>query len=181
MLLSRQQTFSHATDESSSRAQGASIYDRQLSLPGAPQRRDANMLLTGRNSSHSHFRLSHNSVIAGRTLTVSDPSKGVIANDVAVYGVKVSTPPVHGTLTLNEDGTFTYVANTTWSGDSFAYCANGAASGTVNLCTTVALGAAPIETGGIAVNNLTYTSQVATFLKIVQASCRSTRTLRVIH
>ena len=30
-----------------------------------------------------------NSLLAGQTLTVSDPSKGVIANDINVYGVKV--------------------------------------------------------------------------------------------
>ena len=28
-----------------------------------------------------------------QTLTVSDPAKGVIANDINVYGVKVSTAP----------------------------------------------------------------------------------------
>ena len=32
---------------------------------------------------------TYNSVIAGQTLTVSDPAKGVIANDVNVYGVTV--------------------------------------------------------------------------------------------
>ena len=32
------------------------------------------------------------SVIPGQTLTVSDPGKGVIANDYNVYGVKVLTP-----------------------------------------------------------------------------------------
>ncbi len=29
-------------------------------------------------------------MISGKTLTVSDPAKGLIANDVNVYGVKVS-------------------------------------------------------------------------------------------
>jgi hypothetical protein len=151
------------------------IYDRQLSLSGNATARDAGMLAyIGVNGSGIPAAPvaakanadTYNSVIAGHTLTVSDPGKGVIANDVAVYGVKVSTPPASGTLTLNEDGTFTYVANMTWSGDSFAYCANGATTGDVKLCTTVALGAAPIEAGGISVNNLTYTSKVATFLKI---------------
>ena len=31
---------------------------------------------------------TYNSVIAGQTLTVSDPAKGVIANDINVYGVQ---------------------------------------------------------------------------------------------
>ena len=32
-------------------------------------------------------------------LVITDPSKGVIANDVNVYGVALSTPPANGTLT----------------------------------------------------------------------------------
>ena len=81
------------------------------------------------------------SVIAGQTLTVSDPGQGVIANDYFVYGVKVSTPPAKGTLTLNADGTFTYVPNAGWSGgDSFVYQANG-----TGPMATVTLGAASIE------------------------------------
>src|SRR6266436_8660954 len=45
----------------------------------------------------------------GVTLKVSDPGKGVIANDINVYGVQVSTLPGAGTLTLYPNGTFTYV------------------------------------------------------------------------
>jgi hypothetical protein len=36
----------------------------------------------------------------GITLTVSDPGKGVIANDRNVYGVQLSTLPTSGTVTL---------------------------------------------------------------------------------
>ena len=36
---------------------------------------------------------AYTSVIDGQTLTVSDPTKGVIANDVNVYGVAVTAPP----------------------------------------------------------------------------------------
>ncbi|MGU7780090.1 choice-of-anchor Q domain-containing protein [Burkholderia sp. PU8-34] len=83
--------------------------------------------------------------VPGTTLTVSDPAKGVIANDSGVYGVKLVTPPANAvvgtTFTLNNDGTFTYLS-TSATNDSFTYqSTNGgmsAASATVTLtpCTT---------------------------------------------
>ncbi|RDK02899.1 choice-of-anchor Q domain-containing protein [Paraburkholderia lacunae] len=78
-------------------------------------------------------------LVAGNTLTVSDPAKGVIANDVGVYGVKVLAGPtgLNSTLTLNPNGTFTYVPGQNVLSDSFTYCGNGATSGP--LCTTVSL------------------------------------------
>src|SRR5438034_6965182 len=79
----------------------------------------------------------YNSVVSGQTLTVSDPAKGLIANDVNVYGVKVMGS-VAG-LTLNLDGTFTYTGAPT----SFTYCGNGATTGPA--CATVNLNAATIE------------------------------------
>src|SRR5437588_10073878 len=104
----------------------------------------------------------YNAVITGKTLTVSDPAKGLIGNDVYVYGVKVSGAAPAG-LVLNTDGTFTYTGAPT----SFAYCGNGAISGAA--CSTVTLGAAPIEAAsGISciVPSPTYTSNVATTLSI---------------
>jgi len=108
-------------------------------------------------------------------LVVSDVSKGVIANDVNVYGVALATPPTSGTLTctslgtgLCANGTFTYTPNpgfTTTSSDSFGYCANGAAPGTAGLCTTVTLGASSLVGNPVA-NPITFTSKLATFLKI---------------
>jgi hypothetical protein len=94
----------------------------------------------------------------------------VIANDINVYGVKVSTPPTKGTVTLNADGTFTYVPNAGWTApDSFAYQANG--SGPI---ATVTLDGAPVESaGGIAMNNITYTSNLATYLKIAPSGILS--------
>jgi hypothetical protein len=103
-------------------------------------------------------------------LTVSDPSKGVIANDTNVYGVTLLTPPTGGTVTLNANGTFTYVQNAGTTIDSFTYCANGSVTGTAcssGLTATVTLGAAPLEaSSGIMVNNSTFTAREATFLKI---------------
>ncbi len=97
-------------------------------------------------------------------VVVSDPSKGVIWNDVNVYGVALSTPPTNGTLTCNAlaaspvagicaNGTFTYTPNPGTAGtDSFGYCANGAAPGTANLCTTVTLGASTLAGSPTAIN-----------------------------
>ena len=153
------------------------IYDRQLSLSGNKTSRDAGMLayisvnsagLPGAPSLESAVAHpeTYNSVISGHTLTVSDPAKGVIANDVNIYGVQVVPGSVTGgTLNLNTDGTFTFAATAASGG--FQYCGNGATSGPA--CTTVTLAAATIETAsGITctVPTPTYTSTVATSLSI---------------
>jgi hypothetical protein len=159
------------------------VYDRELSLSGNQIDRDAGMLayigvngaLLPTGASAGAFSAAatgaqanpdtYNSVVAGRTLTVSDPSKGVIANDVNVYGVKISGTPctspgvgcvtattmggaaattmtsANGTLSLMANGTFTYTptaaAGSTPATDTFTYCANG----TTTICTQVTLGA----------------------------------------
>src|SRR5579883_256150 len=153
------------------------IYDRQLSLSGNAVNRDNGMLaylsINGAALPSSPALTAaaanadtYNSVIAGQTLTVSDPAKGVIANDVNVYGVKVTVPPAKGTVTLAANGTFVYVPNSGWTAsDSFVYCGNGTTTGAA--CATVTLGAAPIENAsGITVNNDAYTSTVSKSLKI---------------
>jgi len=146
------------------------VFDRELSLSGNKTARDAGMLAyIGVNGSGVPVSAAtatanpdtYNSVVAGQTLTVSDPAKGVIANDVNISGVAVQGTAPAG-LTLNTDGTFTYTAGTP---TTFNYCGNGATSGAA--CTTVTLGAAPIEAaGGITTGNLTFTSNVATTLSI---------------
>jgi len=150
------------------------IYDRELSLSGNKTERDAGMLayisVNGAGLPASPGLLpavanpdSYNSVVAGQSFTISDPAKGVIANDVNVYGVKLLTAPTKGSVVLNTDGTFTYTANANWSGsDSFRYQANG--GGPTALVTLLP---APIEaSSGISVSNITYTLKMATFLKI---------------
>ncbi|HSS23446.1 MAG TPA: hypothetical protein VLL82_03340, partial [Mycobacterium sp.] len=93
------------------------VYDRELSLSGNAIARDAGMLAyIGANGAALPNAASlapavarndlYNSVVTGQTLVVSDPSKGVIANDTNVYGVTV-VGTVAG-LTLNPNGTFTY-------------------------------------------------------------------------
>jgi hypothetical protein len=148
------------------------IYDREGSLSGNKTERDAGMLayisVNGATLPTGVAGLgvavanpdTYNAVLTGKTLTVSDPAKGLIANDVNVYGVHVSGAAPAG-LTLNTDGTFTYTGPTT----SFTYCANNSTT----ACAPVTLGAAPIESAsGITciIPAPTYTSNVATTLSI---------------
>jgi hypothetical protein len=150
------------------------VYDRELSLSGNAIGRDAGMLaylsINGAAVPNSPAIAAavanadtYNSLLAGQTLTVADVSKGVIANDVNVYGVKLLTPPTNGTVTLNSNGTFTYVPSGTATTDSFTYEANGNPA----ITATVTLAAAVIENAaGITVNGISYTSNTSTFLKI---------------
>jgi len=143
------------------------IYDRELSLSANATGRDGGMLayIGGINGSTvpsaPAFTAAvaradtYNSVVPCTAapctpLTVSDPGKGVIANDTNVYGVQLvpATGTTAGTLVLNANGTFTYTPNVGFASattDTFTYCANGAIS-TAGTCssgisTTITLGA----------------------------------------
>src|SRR5579864_4717608 len=158
------------------------IFDRELSLSSNSIGRDGGMLAyisingatlptTGAFATAAAAAQANPdsySIVAGQTLTVSDPAKGVLANDVNVYGVKV-VGAVAG-LTLNENGTFSY----TGSPISFTYCGNGTTSG--NACATVTIGAAALEagTGITCAGPFTYTSNVATTLSIKPPGVLST-------
>ena len=157
------------------------VYDRELSLSGNATARDAGMLAyisvngsklpaAGAISPAVARADTYPSLVAGQTLTVSDPSKGVIANDTNVYGVQILTPPANGTVTLNANGTFAYVPGGNATSDSFVYCANGTISGTTcssGVTATVTLSKATIEAAsGITVNPITYTSNLSTYIKI---------------
>jgi hypothetical protein len=151
------------------------VYDRELSLSGNSVNRDSGMVayinVDGTGAPVAPLSAQANpdtysAVIPGQTLTVADPSKGVIANDVNIYGVQATTSPTQGTLTLNANGTFTYVANANWSGsDSFGYCGNGATSGAA--CTTVTLNAEVLESAGtITLANNVFNSRLSTYIKV---------------
>jgi FtsP/CotA-like multicopper oxidase with cupredoxin domain len=114
------------------------IYDRELSLSSNSIGRDGGMLAyisingatlptTGAFASTATGAQAnpdtYNSLISGQTLTISDPAKGVLANDVNVYGAQV-IGTVAG-LTFNSNGTFSYTGPAT----TFTYCGNGATSG----------------------------------------------------
>ncbi len=154
------------------------VYDRELSLSGNSSERDAGMIAyisvngSGVPASPAFAGAQanpdgYNSLLAGKAFAISDPSKGVIANDVNVYGVTLVTQAAHGIVALNTDGTFSYTpsAGSTATTDSFGYCANGATAGNTTLCTTVALGAAALG-GPPSANNVTFTANTATYLKI---------------
>src|ERR1700680_1852517 len=121
---------------------------------------------------------SYNALVAGVTLNVSDPAKGVIANDTHVFGVHLLAPPANGTVTLADNGTFMYVPTGTATSDSFTYCANGTVTGTTcssGITATVTLGATNIVDSGITCTPLTFTAATATYLAIktpgVLATC----------
>jgi hypothetical protein len=152
--------------------QALPIFDRALGLSGNATARDAGMIAylginNGSLPTSPAFAAAaaaadtYNSLLAGKTLTVSDPAKGVIANDVNVLGVKV-VGSVPG-LTLNVDGTFAYTGGPT----TFTYCGNGATSGPA--CAMVTLGMATLENAdGIscAFPSPAFQSNVATTLSI---------------
>jgi len=183
------------------------VFDRELALSANSSVRDAGMLAyisvngallpaaiggtTGVFAAGQANPDTYNSVIPCLTgaascipLVITDPSKGVIANDINVYGVELSTPPTHGSLTCGAvpgspvagicaNGTFTYTPSPVAAPapsagspiDSFGYCANGMPAGTAGMCTTVALNTTTLSGSPVA-NSITYTSKMATFLKI---------------
>ncbi len=187
IFMAAGKTFDAMINVPAAGATALPIFDRELSLSANKINRDAGMLAyigvngaglpaaSGLGAAVANPD-AYNAVIPGQTLTVSNPSKGVIANDVNVYGVRVLTPPTQGTLTLAANGTFTYVANSTWAApDSFVYCGNGATSGAA--CATVTLGAETVESAtGITCGPSSFTSTIATLIKIpnpgILAACK---------
>jgi hypothetical protein len=166
-------------------AAGASalpVYDRELSLSGNATARDAGMIAyiganggglpvasgTGVFTGAVARADTYNSLVAGQKFTVSDPGKGVIANDTNVYGVQLLTAAGSGTVTLNANGTFTYVPSGTGTTDSFSYCANGTVTGTTcssGVTATVTLGALG-NAGGITCSSSAFSSNTATYLAV---------------
>jgi len=157
------------------------VFDRALSLSTNNQRDGGMQAYIGANGATLPASIGATaaavadsySLLPNATLTVSDPAKGVIANDIGVYGVSLLAPPAHGTLTLNADGTFTYVPNAGTTSDAFTYCANGTVTGTTcsspaNLIATVTLGACSGTCiGGAPVANAdAYNSNIASRLQI---------------
>src|SRR6516165_10364771 len=162
------------------------VYDRELSLSGNSTARDAGMLaylgvnggglpaapvIAGAVANPD----TYNSLIAGQTFTVSDPGKGVIANDVNVYGVTL-IGTVAG-LTLNSNGTFTYLGAPT----TFSYCANGSVNAGVcssGVTATVTLGAGD-TTSAVACAGGSYNANTSSYLAIktpgVLASCMDSK------
>jgi hypothetical protein len=166
------------------------VFDRELSLSGNAISRDAGMLAyisvnsgslpaSGSLAPAVARADAYNSVIAGQSFSVSDPSMGLISNDTNVYGVQLLNAPTGGTLSLNTDGTFTYTANSGTTSDSFTYCANGTVTGTTcssGIMATVTLGAAPKEAaaGITCTGPISYTANTSTYLAIKMPGVLST-------
>src|SRR5215469_16124099 len=174
------------------------IYDRELSLSGNSSDRDAGMVayISVNNAMPSAalpvgagtgvFALAvaradtYDALTAsGKAFSVTDTSKGVIANDTNVYGVTLLAAPANGTLTCDAqpqvstsgicaNGTFTYTPSGTATTDSFSYCANG--SVTAGVCSSgitamVTLGASTLTGNPTAIAH-TYTAHTSTYIKI---------------
>jgi len=164
------------------------VFDRELSLSANAISRDSGMLAYINVNNASTLPVAavaavaradnYPSLIAGQTFTVADVSKGVIANDTNVFGVHLLTPPANGTVTLNANGTFTYVPTGAATADTFTYCANGTVTGTTcssGITATVTLGAATLESAsGISAYGRSYAANVATYLTIKSPGVLST-------
>jgi hypothetical protein len=164
------------------------IFDRQLSLSGNSFGRDAGMFayigvngngvptgvaaLAGAKANPDTYKIVCPTSSVCNKLTISDVGHGVVANDFNIYGVRVTTAPGHGLLSLNADGTFTFSATAPFpsGGDSFVYCGNGAS--TPNACATVLLTLCTTASGclegaaGISVPNSAYTANTSKYLAI---------------
>ena len=153
-------------------------FDRSLALSTNSQRDGGMQAVLDVNDAGAAALIAANSVAVARpdiyayapgvTLKVSDPGKGVIANDSNVYGVQVSTLPTAGTLTLYPNGTFTY-APSGGAADSFGYCANGTTlTSAVPICTTVALNVSATANAANAptANPDSYASKTVSLLRV---------------
>jgi hypothetical protein len=170
VFMAAGKTYDVKINVPASAATALPIYDRELSLSGNGTAHDAGMLAYLRingaalptaatTATAAAVADTYNSLVSGQTLTVSDPAKGVLANDTNVYGVKVVGTAPAG-LVLNTNGTFTYTGPAT----TFTYCGNGTTTGAA--CATVTLGNATVEAGsGITVRNDAYSAN-ATSLSI---------------
>ncbi|HYM21942.1 MAG TPA: Ig-like domain-containing protein, partial [Vicinamibacterales bacterium] len=165
------------------------VFDRELSLSANSIGRDGGMLAyiaTNGQAAPAASSLggataradTYNSLVAGQPFAVSDPSLGVIANDTNVIGVTLLATPTNGTVTLNANGTFSYLPSGTATSDSFTYCANGSVTAGVcssGISATVTLAAATID-GNVTCTNSGFTSNVATTLSIkppgILAGCK---------
>src|SRR5205085_6695398 len=199
VFMAAGKTYDVMIDVPAAGASALPVYDRELSLSGNATARDAGMLAyLGVNGAGVPAAPAftgavaradtYNSLIAGKTLQVADPGKGVIANDTNVYGVHLLTQAASGTVTLNTNGTFTYVPSGTATSDSFTYCANNAfapattttaaSCSSAALTATVTLGAGDTSSS-VTCSGASFTANTASFLAVrtpgVLASCTDSK------
>ena len=179
------------------------IFDRELSLSANATARDAGMLAyigingalapvatnTAATPTAAAAVNDNYILVPGQILAVSNPAKGVIANDKGVYTVQLLAGPANGTVTLNANGTFAYYPNagSTATTDTFTYCANGQMTGTgasatcpTPLTATVTLGLSTVA-GGITCTPSSFSANMATYLAVktpgVLAGCKDSANL----
>ena len=154
-------------------------WDRSLAL-GTNSQRDGGMQAILDVNDSGGAKLGANSIAVAVndtyayaptvTLKVTDPGKGVIANDMNVYGVQLLKQAGAGTVTLFPNGTFTYVP--TGSGtDSFTYCANGTVtaavcSSGVTATVTLNMSATANAANAPTANPDTFTSKSASLMRV---------------
>lgn len=153
------------------------VFDRELSL-STNNARDGGMqgyISVNSSTAASAAAVANASVtgstyffVPGKTLTVSDPAKGVAAKDSNVYGVQVKTPPSGGVLTLNPDGTFVYTPNQGTTADSFVYQANGNPNASATVMLTACSSGNGCLSGPPTAGNAAYTSNIASRLQIAE-------------
>ncbi|MFP4905888.1 hypothetical protein ACLFKT_43715, partial [Paraburkholderia sp. BR14261] len=175
VFMAAGKTYDALVNMPAAAASALPVFDRELSL-STNNARDGGMqgyISVNNSTAASAAAVANASVtgstyffVPGKTLTVSDPARGVAAKDANVYGVQVKTPPTGGSLTLNPDGTFVYTPSQGTTADSFVYQANGnpnaAATVTLTACTT----GNGCQSGPPTAGNAAYTSNVASRLQI---------------
>ena len=103
--------------------------------------------------------VANDSFTAGENTTLNVSAPGILTNDTDVYGAGLTAAlvsgPAHGTLTLTNNGGFSYTPTTSFVGtDSFIYSAN---SGATNLGTaTVTITVIPTLTVSVNSTNRVY-------------------------
>lgn len=93
---------------------GLNVFDRQLSLSTNNRRGGGMMANINRTAGAVVVPVAGFGVgetyycVSGNALNVTDPNKGVLANDPGANGAVISVLPATGTLNFQSNGTFTY-------------------------------------------------------------------------
>jgi hypothetical protein len=149
------------------------IFDRSLALSTNGQRDGGMQAVLDVNDTGATALMATNSVASVNnvsysfapnvTLTITDPSKGVLGNSSNAYGVQLVGSGAHsgaGTLTLYPNGTFTYL-NPTSTTDVYTFSVNGSSvQGTVTFSQSATVGKGPVA------NPDAFTSTNAALLRI---------------
>jgi hypothetical protein len=131
------------------------IFDRSLALSTNSQRDGGMQAILDVNDAGAAAVLATNSVASVNnvsysfapnvTLTITDPSKGVLGNATNAYGVQLVAGGTHsGALTLYPNGTFAYL-NPTSTSDVYTFSVNGSSvQGTITFTQSATVGKGPV-------------------------------------